>query len=174
MLAKPAVADFAIVATPDAGHVEPCLEAMRRGYHVLLEKPMALDEADCRQLVEVAEQSGVILQICHVLRYAPLFAELKRALDSGELGDIVTIQHSENVSYWHYAHSYCRGNWRNRSESSPQRSHARAGKRPWERRAERGCGKGDPTARRRHVGSRRNRIVPQGRLPKPRNIRCIA
>lgn len=119
LLARPRFADFALIATPDALHVEPAIAAMERGYHVLLEKPMALTEADCRRLVEVAERTGAILQICHVLRYTALFETLKRCIDAGELGRVVTIQHAENVSYWHYAHSYCRGNWRNVAASSP-------------------------------------------------------
>ncbi len=119
LLAKPRLADFALIATPDPHHVEPALGALERGYHVLLEKPMAVNEPDCEALVEASERSGKLLQICHVLRYAPLYQALKQAIDAGEIGDIVTIQHSENVSYWHYAHSYCRGNWRNRTASSP-------------------------------------------------------
>jgi len=119
LLAGPRLADFALIATPDSLHLEPALLAMERGYHVLLEKPMAQRESDCRELVAAAEQSDGILQVCHVLRYAPFFDTLKQIVASGELGDIVTIQHSENVSYWHYAHSYCRGNWRNSAESSP-------------------------------------------------------
>jgi predicted dehydrogenase len=113
------LADFAIVATPDAYHLEPATAALERGYSVLLEKPMASNEADCERLAGVAERTGSLLQICHVLRYAPLYRTLKQAIDAGEIGEIVTIQHSENVSYWHYAHSYCRGNWRNRAASSP-------------------------------------------------------
>ena len=119
LLDRPRLADFALIATPDPLHREPALRALERGYHVLLEKPMAQTEADCRELVTAAEDSGRILQVCHVLRYAPFFRTLKQIVTSGELGQIVTIQHSENVSYWHYAHSYCRGNWRNSSESSP-------------------------------------------------------
>lgn len=115
LLARPRLGEFAIVATGDALHVEPALHALEAGYHVLLEKPMALDEAGCLALVEAAERTGRILQICHVLRYAPLFARLHALAASGALGRIVTIQHSENVSHWHYAHSYCRGIFRQRS-----------------------------------------------------------
>ncbi len=119
LLDRPARADFVLVATPDALHVEPALRALELGYHVLLEKPMATDEGDCERLVAASERTGRLLQICHVLRYSPLYRAVKEVIDSGELGEIVTIQHSENVSYWHYAHSYCRGRWRNRGESSP-------------------------------------------------------
>jgi len=119
LLQRPRKADFALIATGDALHLEPAVLAMERGYHVLLEKPMALCEEDCRRLVEVAERTGRILQVCHVLRYAPFFQALARIVRSGELGQLVTIQHSENVSYWHYAHSYCRGHWRNVADSSP-------------------------------------------------------
>ena len=119
LLERPALGEFAIVATPDPLHVEPAIRAMERGYHVLLEKPMAISEPDCRRLVEASERTGRILQICHVLRYAPLFRALHEVVTSGEIGDLVTIQHSENVSYWHYAHSYCRGHWRNTADSSP-------------------------------------------------------
>ena len=119
LLAKPRFADFALIATQDKHHVEPALGALERGYHVLLEKPMAVVEADCERLVLASERSGKLLQICHVLRYAPLYRAIKQVIDSGEIGEVVTIQHSENVSYWHYAHSYCRGHWRNRTESSP-------------------------------------------------------
>jgi predicted dehydrogenase len=119
LLARPQFADFAVVTTPDALHVEPAIQALRSGYHVLLEKPMALTESDCRQLVDESARADRVLQICHVLRYTPLFEALKRCVESGELGRVVTIQHAENLSYWHYAHSYCRGNWRNVAVSSP-------------------------------------------------------
>ncbi|MHA1732912.1 MAG: Gfo/Idh/MocA family protein [Promethearchaeota archaeon] len=119
VLALDKFADFAIVATSDRLHVEPAIMAMERGYDVLLEKPMAVTEEDCRRLVEVSERTGRLLQICHVLRYAPFFSRIKEIIDSGEIGKVVTIQHSENVSYWHYAHSYCRGLYRNSGTSSP-------------------------------------------------------
>lgn len=119
LLARPKLADFALIATGDAEHVEPAIAALERGYHVLLEKPMATSEPDCERLVRAAASSGRILQICHVMRYAPLFEKLATIVHSGELGRIITIQHSENVSYWHYAHSYCRGHWRNVAQSSP-------------------------------------------------------
>lgn len=119
VFARDRFADFVVVATPDRAHVAPAIRAMERGYDVLLEKPMAVSAAECRELVAVAERTGRLLQICHVLRYAPFFARVKEIVDSGELGRVVTIQHAENVSHYHYAHSYVRGLYRNREASSP-------------------------------------------------------
>lgn len=115
LFAPGCMADFALVTTGDAHHVGPTLAALDAGYHVLLEKPMALDEDDCVRLVEAAEAAGRVLAVCHVYRYAHLFARLQEVIDSGELGDVVAIQQSENVAYWHYAHSYVRGHTRRSS-----------------------------------------------------------
>lgn len=119
VFARERFADFVVVATPDRAHVAPALRALECGYDVLLEKPMAVGEDDCEALVAAAERTGRLLQICHVLRYAPFFARVKEIVDSGELGRVVTIQHAENVSHYHYAHSYVRGLYRNRDASSP-------------------------------------------------------
>lgn len=111
--------DAALVTTKDPLHLGPAVAAMERGYHVLLEKPMADSLAGCVRLVQVAERTGRILQICHVLRYAPFFQAVHDVLASGRLGDIVTVEHRENVAYWHMAHGYVRGNWRREDLSTP-------------------------------------------------------
>jgi predicted dehydrogenase len=54
-----------------------------------------------------------------VLRYAPLYQQVKQIMDSGEIGEIINIQATEGVAYWHQAHSYVRGNWRRKCDSSP-------------------------------------------------------
>jgi predicted dehydrogenase len=112
---QPRLADFAIIATGDTHHVEPTLLALAAGYHVLLEKPMALGEADCRRIVEAARVADRSVAVCHVYRHSHLFGRLHEVIESGALGDVVTIQLAENVAYWHYAHSYVRGHTR-RSE----------------------------------------------------------
>ena len=113
------LADVAIVATQDHMHVEPTVALAERGYHILLEKPMAPDEAGCRRIVEAVHANGVYLGVAHVLRYTPYTRALKAALEAGVIGDIVSIQHLEPVGYWHQAHSYVRGNWRSERASSP-------------------------------------------------------
>ncbi|MBN1260728.1 MAG: Gfo/Idh/MocA family oxidoreductase [Anaerolineae bacterium] len=119
LLARPQLADAALVCTLDRMHTGPALAALEAGYDVLLEKPMATTLEDCVRLVQTAERTGRLLQICHVLRYAPFFSTLHDILDSGRLGEIITVEHRENVSYWHMAHSYVRGNWRNSRLESP-------------------------------------------------------
>ncbi len=109
----------AIIATQDQDHVPPAVAAMQAGYDVLLEKPMAHTLAGCVQLVQTAEHTGRILQVCHVLRYSPFWRALHEVLEFGRLGDIITVEHRENVAFWHMAHSFVRGNWRNAALSSP-------------------------------------------------------
>lgn len=119
LLALGQVADAALVCTLDRLHVEPAVAALQAGYDVLLEKPMATTAGDCVRLVQTAERTGRILMICHVLRYTPFFSKLHEIIASGRLGEIITVEHRENVVYWHMAHSYVRGNWRNSDLESP-------------------------------------------------------
>src|SRR5207302_5871180 len=105
--------------TQDRMHVDSTLAALARGYHVLLEKPMAQTPADCVRLVQASERTGRILQIAHELRFTPFFVKLRAVVQSGRLGQVVAVEHRENIAYWHMAHSYVRGNWRNLAGSSP-------------------------------------------------------
>lgn len=119
LLDMPQCADVAFICTPDHLHVGPGVAAMTAGYHVMLEKPLAPTLAGCLQLVEAAEKYGRHLQLGYVLRFAPFFQAVKRAIDEGRLGEIMTMSQRENVSYWHMVHSYVRGSWRSRELSSP-------------------------------------------------------
>lgn len=119
LLALPQMGEAALVCTQDTLHTQPALAAMRAGYQVLLEKPMATTEADCRELVEVSEQTGRQLHICHLMRYIHHFVKMREIVQSGALGQVIDVAHRENVSFWHMAHSYVRGNWRNLEQSSP-------------------------------------------------------
>jgi len=119
LLAQRQIADVALVCTLDRNHAAPTIAALEAGYDVLLEKPMATTLADCVQLVKTAERTGRLLQICHVLRYTAFFSTLHEIIASGRLGDVVTVEHRENVTYWHMAHSYVRGHWRNSQIESP-------------------------------------------------------
>lgn len=102
-------ADVAVVATGDAQHVEPTLGSLAAGWHVLLEKPMALHDDDCRRIVDAAADARRMVAVCHVYRFSHLFRRLHEVVASGALGRVVSIQLSENVAYWHHVHSYVRG-----------------------------------------------------------------
>lgn len=119
ILEKGKIADVAIITTPDHLHYEPAIKAMKLGYDILLEKPMAPTKNECKTLDKIAREENRILQICHVLRYSNFYSKINTALKTGKIGNIVNITMLENVSYYHYAHSFIRGNWHNRENSSP-------------------------------------------------------
>ena len=119
LAAREKLADAAIVATQDAMHAEPAIAFAGKGYHLLLEKPMAPTEAGCRAIVEAAVRNRIIFAVCHVLRYTRYTQMLKEIIESGVIGEVTGIQRLEPVGYWHQAHSYVRGNWGNEERSSP-------------------------------------------------------
>lgn len=112
LAAAPRLADAAIVSTQDAEHVEPAMALARKGYHILVEKPLAPTAEECTALVDAVTEAGVLFAVCHVMRYRPYTRLVKRLVDEGRLGEIMSVQHLEPVGHWHYAHSYVRGNWR--------------------------------------------------------------
>ena len=113
------IADAAIIATMDRDHFGHVMQALDCGYDILLEKPISPDPRECIAIEEKANALGRKITVCHVLRYTNFFGEIKNILDSGELGKIVAIKHSENIGNFHMAHSFVRGNWRNDRLSSP-------------------------------------------------------
>lgn len=116
--ARPKFADAVLICTQDSMHEEPVKAFTRLGYHILLEKPMAPTPAACRRIVKAARDAGVIFAVCHVLRYTDYTRALKRLLGDGVIGEVADIQLFEPVGFWHQAHSFVRGNWRNEAESS--------------------------------------------------------
>jgi predicted dehydrogenase len=119
LLSRPRMADAAIIATMDRDHYHQAIAAMNLGYDLLLEKPISPDPAETLDIADTALRLGRRVVVCHVLRYTPFFRQLKEILDSGELGRIIAIEHTENIGNYHIAHSFVRGNWRNEKLSSP-------------------------------------------------------
>jgi predicted dehydrogenase len=132
------IADAVVIATQDNMHVEPAVVRMpwqpsslppsqlsfpaqvfaAKGYHILLEKPMAVTAQDCRRIVDAVKAANVILAVGHVLRYTPYMQKVKQLIDSGAIGEVVNVQHLEPIGNWHFAHSYVRGAWRREDEST--------------------------------------------------------
>jgi predicted dehydrogenase len=113
------LAPLAIVATGDTLHVEPTLAAVARGYHVLLEKPIAPTPGECVAVVDAAETAERMLQIGHVLRYTPFYRRVHEIIESGVLGELVSLDLREHVAYWHMTHSFVRGKFRNSEVAAP-------------------------------------------------------
>ena len=118
MLEQPRLADLMLICTPDQCHYTQAKAALKRDYHLLLEKPIAPRANECLELAELAEKRQRQVAVCHVLRYTPFYQKIKQLIEAGDVGEVVTVQGIEQVCYWHQAHSFVRGNWRNEQESA--------------------------------------------------------
>ncbi|MBO7319845.1 MAG: Gfo/Idh/MocA family oxidoreductase [Clostridia bacterium] len=118
--AKGVISDALIISTQDASHYEITKQALLTGYkYILLEKPVSGNKAEYIELRDLAKEKGALLIICHVLRYSNYYGRIKEIISSGQIGDIVSINHTENVGYFHFAHSFVRGNWHDEFASTP-------------------------------------------------------
>lgn len=114
---KPKMADAVINGTLDQIHVSTSIPLLRAGYDIMLEKPIGISEDEVLKLYEEAERHGRKVMICHVLRYAPFYASIRRQLAEGVIGEIISMTTSENVSYDHMGMAYVRGKWGNKERS---------------------------------------------------------
>ncbi len=119
MLSVDRIADVLIIATPDRRHYSHAMKGLGRGYHLLLEKPVSPVLSECFEIAKTASEKSLHVIVCHVLRYTAFYRKLKELIDSGIIGDVVSVKADEKVMYWHQAHSFVRGNWANSEKSSP-------------------------------------------------------
>lgn len=112
-------ADAAIVTTLDQMHYAPVMKAIGLGYDILLEKPISPSLEECVAIIDKAKAHDVSVTVCHVLRYTDFWNTIKEIIDSGDIGDVASIQLNENVGHMHMSHSFVRGNWKNSETSSP-------------------------------------------------------
>lgn len=108
-------ADAVINGTLDNLHVVTSVPILEKGYDLLLEKPFCVNEEEMWELKEVVDRCNNKVMICHVLRYTPFYYSIKKKILDGEIGDIISIQLTEHVSYHHLGVSYLRGKWANES-----------------------------------------------------------
>ena len=116
---SPLKADAVMICTPENKHFEPAMLAIETGYHVLLEKPIAQTLEECVAIGEAARRKNVIVSVCHVLRYHPYFIKLKELACSGELGNIISINHCTSVGVDRATHSFVRGLWSREADTNP-------------------------------------------------------
>ncbi|MCJ8330816.1 MAG: Gfo/Idh/MocA family oxidoreductase [Lentisphaeria bacterium] len=112
------ICDAVIIATLDQEHRDPAIACQEMGYHMMLEKPMAVSLQDCEDIANAQTKHNVITVVCHSLRYHKGFAKVKELVQSGRIGDIVSLDQLEKVEINHQAHSFVRGNWGNQSRST--------------------------------------------------------
>ena len=113
------LSDVLFITTQDKMHIRMAKKALLLGYDIVLEKPISDDPQELKELSELAHKTGRMIMVCHVLRYTAAMRKLKEIINSGAIGKLVSLDHTENVVYWHEAHSYVRGNWRNRKVAAP-------------------------------------------------------
>lgn len=117
--------DGVFVCTLDETHMEIITALAPLGYHIMSEKPLATTLQDCLKIYRSLQPPDTsspraIFSIGHVLHYSPHNMLLRRLLLEEEvIGDILSIEHTEPVGWWHFSHSYVRGNWRKESKTAP-------------------------------------------------------
>ena len=112
--------DGVFVCTLDAMHVEIMLAIAPLNIHVLCEKPLATSLADCLSILRAFSRNPQekIFSVGHVLRYSPHNQLLRKLLLTDcVVGDILSVEHTEPVGWWHFAHSYTRGPWRRATDN---------------------------------------------------------
>ena len=93
----PRIADCVLITLPDREHYEAVIELAKKGYHILLEKPMATKLEHCKEIVQVCEDNHVLLSVCHTLRYLPIIKKIKQLIDENIIGKLISIQHIEPI-----------------------------------------------------------------------------
>ena len=117
LLEKPRLADVVICTLMDRLHAPAALRSLDKGYHMLLEKPMATTLDDCIAIDAARQRNNRIVSICHSLRYHTVYAEVKRLLQSNAIGRLITFEQLEGIDPLHQSHSFVRGNWANEARS---------------------------------------------------------
>ena len=100
-----------VIATLEDQRFDPVLQSMKQGWHILVEKPLCTNPEDLILIHDATKDYENILIVCHQMRLTPVYRTIKDLICSGAYGDIVCIQHSENLSWHHMAHSFVRGFW---------------------------------------------------------------
>ena len=113
------LADILVISTMDRDHYRQAMIALDLGYDLLLEKPISIEREEILAIAQKAKELGRRVAIAHVLRYTAFYQKIKELIQSGRLGKVTTISQTEHVGYYHYAHSYVRGNWRKADVSAP-------------------------------------------------------
>jgi predicted dehydrogenase len=114
--------DAVFVCVLDEMHREVVVALSELGaLHIMCEKPLATNLDDCVEMYKALQKNrDKVFSIGHVLRYSPHNMALRKLLlEDRVIGDVLSINHTEPVGWWHFTHSYVRGNWRREDTSAP-------------------------------------------------------
>jgi len=109
LLEKPKLADAIINALPCRMHHESTIAALKAGYDVLLEKPIAHTPGECVHLYNASKKYKQKLAVVFENRYNKIYQETKRLLERGVIGRLMNVTCDESIGYFHYILSYVRG-----------------------------------------------------------------
>jgi predicted dehydrogenase len=109
MLSKEHSIDVVVVCTPNGMHAEHSISALKKGFHVLCEKPMALRVDECREMIKFAKLANRHLFIVKQNRFNPPVLAVKKILNEGKLGAIFSIQ---LTCFWNRNNDYYKNSWR--------------------------------------------------------------
>lgn len=115
-LSKDITCDFVINGTMDSLHYETTIKLLHGGYNLLLEKPITANVDELLEIQALANQKGLKIVVCHVLRYTMFYSKIKEVVASGAIGRITNIQMNEHVWHGHFVNAYVRGKWKNEKE----------------------------------------------------------
>ena len=101
--------DVVAICTPNGLHAQHAIAALKAGFHVLCEKPMAISVHDCGEMIKAAESANKRLFAIKQNRFNPPIAEVKRLIDEGVLGKIYSIQLS---CFWNRNFEYYANSWK--------------------------------------------------------------
>jgi len=91
--------DGLVIATSDSEHVAPAVAGARAGKHLFVEKPLAMTEEDCGEIISEAQKAGVVLLVGQTLRFDPRYAAAREAMATGKIGELVhTFSRRNNPS----------------------------------------------------------------------------
>ncbi|CAG8977911.1 hypothetical protein HYALB_00001790 [Hymenoscyphus albidus] len=118
--------DAAFICVLDEQHKDVIVGLAPLGLHIMCEKPLATSLEDCVSIYRTLLPNlpditpSKIFSIGHVLRYSPHNMLLRSLLlEEKVIGELLSINHTEPIGWWHYTHSYVRGNWRKESTTAP-------------------------------------------------------
>lgn len=101
--------DVVSICSPNGLHADHTIKALNAGFHVLCEKPMAINVHDCGKMIQTAEKNNKRLFVIKQNRFNPPVAAVKKAIEEGRLGKIFSVQLS---CFWNRNKDYYENSWK--------------------------------------------------------------